>query len=105
MSHFGVYRALTERVKRAGLDDFHPHVLRHTFAHVWLANGGNEGDPSVKPSAWPSRQSRKVEPFDLVAGSRNERVQAPEVRVPSATSRSSPPALTVSSASCGLRFT
>lgn len=28
----------------AGVEDLHPHALRHTFAHRWLANGGQERD-------------------------------------------------------------
>jgi len=27
----------------AGVDGFHPHRLRHTAAHRWLAAGGSEG--------------------------------------------------------------
>jgi integrase len=25
-----------------GLPELHPHQLRHTFSHDWLANGGSE---------------------------------------------------------------
>jgi len=28
----------------AGVEDLHPHAFRHTFAHNWLANGGQERD-------------------------------------------------------------
>lgn len=54
MTHFGVYRALTDRARKAGLDNFHPHVLRHTFAHQWLASGGNEGD-LMRLAGWHTR--------------------------------------------------
>ena len=54
LSHFGVYRALTERARQAGLEHFHPHVLRHTFAHTWLASGGNEGD-LMRLGGWHTR--------------------------------------------------
>jgi integrase len=27
----------------AGIDDFHPHRFRHTFAHDFLMSGGQEG--------------------------------------------------------------
>ncbi len=30
--------------KAAGVEDVHPHAFRHTFAHRWLANGGQERD-------------------------------------------------------------
>ncbi|MEU8136036.1 tyrosine-type recombinase/integrase [Streptodolium elevatio] len=28
----------------AGVGPIHPHLFRHTFAHLWLASGGSEGD-------------------------------------------------------------
>lgn len=31
------------RARRAGIPGFHPHILRHTAAHRWLAAGGSEG--------------------------------------------------------------
>ena len=45
-------------VKRRGADvgiDLHPHQLRHTFAHTWLAEGGSEGD-LMRLAGWKSRQ-------------------------------------------------
>jgi integrase/recombinase XerD len=38
-----LYKALVRRAELAGLKGFHPHVLRHTAAHRWLAAGGSEG--------------------------------------------------------------
>ncbi|WP_454778668.1 tyrosine-type recombinase/integrase [Georgenia muralis] len=38
-----LYKALTHRARVAGLTGFHPHQLRHTAAHRWLAAGGSEG--------------------------------------------------------------
>lgn len=35
--------ALRGRADLAGIDRFHPHLLRHTAAHRWLAAGGSEG--------------------------------------------------------------
>jgi integrase len=35
---------IAKRCVRAGLPRLHPHQLRHTFAHEYLANGGQEGD-------------------------------------------------------------
>jgi integrase len=38
----------------AGIPDLHPHMLRHTFAHSWLSEGGNEGD-LMRITGWKSR--------------------------------------------------
>ncbi len=38
----GLSRALRSRAQRAGIEGFHPHKLRHTAAHRWLAKGGSE---------------------------------------------------------------
>jgi site-specific recombinase XerD len=35
---------IAKRCDTAGLPRLHPHQLRHTFAHEYLANGGQEGD-------------------------------------------------------------
>lgn len=35
---------LDRRAAQAGLPHIHPHQLRHTFAHLFLDNGGEEGD-------------------------------------------------------------
>lgn len=40
----GIRWRLEELGKAAGVADLHPHALRHTFAHRWLANGGQERD-------------------------------------------------------------
>ncbi|BCT76923.1 tyrosine recombinase XerC [Sinomonas cyclohexanicum] len=39
----GLRKALVTRAKAAGIEGFHPHQLRHTAAHRWLAAGGSEG--------------------------------------------------------------
>ncbi|HIW31056.1 MAG TPA: tyrosine-type recombinase/integrase [Candidatus Luteococcus avicola] len=38
-----LHKALGERARLAGVEGFHPHLLRHTAAHRWLAKGGSEG--------------------------------------------------------------
>jgi site-specific recombinase XerD len=43
LGYLGLYDTLTERAERAGIPRFHPHLLRHTAAHRWLAAGGSEG--------------------------------------------------------------
>jgi site-specific recombinase XerD len=40
----GVVQMLRRRANKAGIDHLHPHLFRHTFAHEWLAAGGNETD-------------------------------------------------------------
>lgn len=40
----GVPHILDKRAAAAGIGHIHPHQLRHTWAHRWLAAGGNEGD-------------------------------------------------------------
>lgn len=39
----GLHKSLKNRAERAGIDRFHPHMLRHTAAHRWLRAGGSEG--------------------------------------------------------------
>lgn len=38
-----LHKSLGMRADRAGVAGFHPHKLRHTAAHRWLAKGGSEG--------------------------------------------------------------
>lgn len=38
----GISRALRRRATLAGIAGFHPHKLRHTAVHRWLAAGGSE---------------------------------------------------------------
>jgi integrase len=33
-----------KRAAQAGLPRIHAHQFRHSFAHMWLADGGQEGD-------------------------------------------------------------
>jgi integrase/recombinase XerD len=54
LSYNGLYRALGRRAELAGIKGFHPHVLRHTFAHRWkAARGSEEGLMAV--AGWRSR--------------------------------------------------
>ncbi len=55
MTPNGAFQALKRRAKRAGIDNLHPHLFRHTFAHQWLADGGSEGD-LMRLMGWRSRQ-------------------------------------------------
>ena len=54
LSDSGIAQVFRRRGQEAGLGPIHPHQLRHSFAHSWLANGGNEGD-LMRLSGWRSR--------------------------------------------------
>jgi len=51
----GVTQLLRRRAAAAGIEHLHPHQLRHTAAHLWLASGGTEGD-AMRLFGWRSRQ-------------------------------------------------
>jgi integrase len=55
MTDSGIAQILKRRSEQAGLGAIHPHQLRHTFAHQWLAAGGAEGD-LMRLAGWRSRQ-------------------------------------------------
>jgi len=55
MTDSGLRQMLERRSRKAGLGHIHPHQLRHTFAHSWLAEGGGEGD-LMRLAGWRSRQ-------------------------------------------------
>jgi integrase/recombinase XerD len=42
-AYISLYRAPARGAALAGIDDFHPHLLRHSAATRWLAAGGSEG--------------------------------------------------------------
>jgi site-specific recombinase XerD len=54
LSDSGIAQMFRRRGNEAGLGPIHPHQLRHSFAHSWLANGGNEGD-LMRLAGWRSR--------------------------------------------------
>jgi len=51
----GLRQVLERRGLDAGVTDVHPHRFRHTYAHVWLANGGQEHD-LMRLAGWRSPQ-------------------------------------------------
>ena len=55
MTDNGIAQMIRKRGRDAGIEGLHPHMLRHTFAHAWLAEGGNEGD-LMRLAGWKSRQ-------------------------------------------------
>jgi site-specific recombinase XerD len=44
MTDSGIAQTLKRRCDEAGVDRINPHQFRHTFAHEWLAAGGQESD-------------------------------------------------------------
>jgi site-specific recombinase XerD len=51
----GVRQLLERRCKDAGVPAINPHMFRHLFAHMWLANGGQEND-LMRLAGWRSRE-------------------------------------------------
>jgi len=54
MTEAGVFAVVERRSLQAGIGRIHPHQLRHTFAHQWLAQGGGESDLMML-AGWRSR--------------------------------------------------
>jgi site-specific recombinase XerD len=50
----GIYQLVRRKAKSVGLTVY-PHQFRHTFAHRWLAEGGQEGD-LMRLAGWRSPQ-------------------------------------------------
>jgi site-specific recombinase XerD len=55
MTDNGIRQMLRRRAKQVGLDHLHPHMFRHTFAHRWLSEGGQEQD-LMRLAGWKSRE-------------------------------------------------
>ena len=51
----GISQLLRRRCRQAGIPVAHPHQLRHSAAHTWLALGGSEGD-AMRLFGWSSRE-------------------------------------------------
>lgn len=54
MTRFGIRDVLERRSDMAGVSRVHAHQFRHTFAHSWLADGGQETD-LMRLTGWSSR--------------------------------------------------
>jgi integrase/recombinase XerD len=52
--YFALNAGLKARAKSAGIDGFHPHLLRHTAATRWLRAGGSEGG-LMSVAGWSTR--------------------------------------------------
>jgi site-specific recombinase XerD len=55
MTDSGVRQLLERRCADAGIPAIHPHQFRHTFAHRWLAAGGQEND-LMRLAGWRTRE-------------------------------------------------
>jgi site-specific recombinase XerD len=55
MTDNGIRQMLRRRAKHSGLEHLHPHMFRHTFAHRWLSEGGQEQD-LMRLAGWRSRE-------------------------------------------------
>lgn len=51
----GIAQMIERRCAQAGIPKIHPQQFRHTFAHRWMAAGGNETD-LMRVAGWRSRQ-------------------------------------------------
>jgi site-specific recombinase XerD len=54
LTHWGLSDAVDKRAHLAGLGQMNLHKFRHTFAHQWLSQGGQEGD-LMRLAGWRSR--------------------------------------------------
>jgi integrase len=45
---------LERRGAQAGIERLHPHVFRHTFAHMWRTGGGDD-DSLMRLTGWRTR--------------------------------------------------
>jgi site-specific recombinase XerD len=54
MTYAGLRQLIDRRCEQAGLGHIHAHQLRHSFAHAYLSQGGNEGD-LMQLAGWRSR--------------------------------------------------
>lgn len=53
MTGNGIYQVIAARCRTAGIEDAFVHLFRHTFAHRWLADGGQEQD-LMRLGGWKS---------------------------------------------------
>lgn len=55
MTASGIYQMVERRGAALGIEDLHPHVLRHTWAHAMKKAGMND-DELMRAAGWTSRQ-------------------------------------------------
>jgi site-specific recombinase XerD len=54
MTTSGIQQMMRRRAAEAGIERLHPHLFKHSFAHAFLAEGGEEGD-LMRLAGWRSR--------------------------------------------------
>ena len=55
MTDSGIFQVAADRARSVGIEGVFLHQFRHTFAHSYLADGGNEGDFCML-AGWRTRQ-------------------------------------------------
>ena len=55
MTTSGIRKVVWRRAEEAGLGHIHPHQLRHSWAHDWLATPGNMEGDLMHLAGWKSR--------------------------------------------------
>ena len=55
MGTSGIRSLIERRANKAGIGHVHAHLFRHSFAHRWLADGGNETD-LMRLVGWRTRE-------------------------------------------------
>jgi site-specific recombinase XerD len=55
IGYSGLWRSLKERADAAGIENFHPHLMRHTAATRWLRAGGSESG-LMAVAGWSTRE-------------------------------------------------
>lgn len=73
---WGVGTMIERRCKDAGIPHIHPHQFRHTFAHLWKVNRGDE-DALMRIMGWRSRQM--LNRYGASAGEERARAQHREL--------------------------
>jgi site-specific recombinase XerD len=73
---WGVGTMIERRCKEAGIPHVHPHQFRHTFAHLWKVNRGDE-DALMRIMGWRSRQM--LSRYGASAGEERARQQHKEL--------------------------
>lgn len=59
LGYQGMAASLGRRAAAAGIEGFHPHRLRHTFAVSWLRNGGS-AQGLMSAAGWMSEETMQI---------------------------------------------
>jgi len=58
LTDWGIRQLVERRSGQAGIGHVHPHQLRHTFAHLWLSEGGNCKQRSISSTRVGRKRQR-----------------------------------------------